>query len=416
MTTSRQNTAEELPLPVWELVALFVAMTALVALAIDMMLPALDDIARDLDVSRANDQQYVITTYLAGFSMAQIAYGPLADRFGRKSVMLGAIGLFLLVTIICAMTPSFGLLLAARFLQGCAAAASRVITVAIARDLTSGRRMAEIMSMVMTAFMAVPVLAPSLGQAVMAIAGDWRWIFGFLIVFGIALAAWIQMRLPETLHPEYRTPLSVRAVSSAFAEAMTNRIMLGYTLAGIAFFGGLYAFLGSSQQIFVEHFSLTDNQFPIAFAAIATGMGFTSYINSRLVNRLGQRRLAHGALIGFSGVSAIHALVLYSGVDNLYLFVGLLALAMALLGLIAANFSSIAMEPMGHIAGTASAAYGFVSGIGATLIGALVGQLYNGTAVPLVTGQALLGTLSLVCVFITERGQLFGIGEDHEAG
>ncbi len=416
MTTSNKKTAEELPLPVWELVALFVAMTALVALAIDMMLPALDDIARELSVERANDQQYVITAYLAGFSALQIFYGPLADRFGRKSVMLTAIALFLLVTIICAFTPSFSLLLLARFLQGGAAAASRVITVAIARDLTSGRRMAEIMSMVMTAFMAVPVLAPSIGQIVLTIFGDWRAIFGFLIVFGVALAAWIQIRLPETLHPEYRTSLDVRVIAASFAEAMSNRIMLGYTIAGLSFFGGLYAFLGSSQQIFVEHFELTDNQFPIAFAVIATGMSFTSYANSRLVNRLGQRRLAHGALIGFTAISALHALVLLAGIDNLIVFIALLSIALAFLGLIAANFSSIAMEPMGHIAGTASAAYGFVSGIGATMVGMLIGQLYNGTAIPLIAGQAILGAFSLVAVFITERGQLFGVGEDSEAG
>lgn len=416
MTMSNKKAAEELPLPVWELVALFVAMTALVALAIDMMLPALDDIARELSVERANDQQYVITTYLAGFSITQIFYGPLADRFGRKAVMLTAIVLFLLVTVICAFTPSFSLLLLARFLQGGAAAASRVITVAIARDLTSGRRMAEIMSMVMTAFMAVPVLAPSIGQVVLSIFGDWRAIFGFLIIFGIALAAWIQIRLPETLRPEYRTRLSVKVVASAFGEAMSNRVMLGYTLASMSFFGGLYAFLGSSQQIFVEHFGLSDNQFPITFAIIATGMSFTSYANSRLVNRLGQRRLAHGALIGFTGISLLHALILLSGVDNLILFVVLLSIALAFLGLIAANFSSIAMEPMGHIAGTASASYGFVSGIGATMIGMLIGQLYNGTAVPLIAGQAVVGALSLCAVLITERGRLFGVGEDDEAG
>ncbi len=400
----------ELPLPLWELVALFVAMTSLVALAIDMMLPALDDIAGDLGVTRANDQQYVIATYLAGFGASQIFYGPLADRFGRKPVMLIAIAAFILVTVICALTPSFTLLLVARFLQGAAAAASRVITVAIARDLTSGRRMAEIMSMVMTAFMAVPVLAPSIGQAVLTVF-EWRSIFWFLIGFAILLAAWIHFRLPETLHEEFRKPLDPKSVGRSFTEALSNRIMLGYTLAALSFFGGLYAFLGSSQQIFVEHFGLGDGHFPLAFAAIAIGMGLTSFINSRLVNRLGQRRLAHGALLAFTGISLIHTVVLLAGFDNLYLFIGILAPAMALLGLIAANFSSIAMEPMGHIAGTASAAYGFVSGVGAAIIGAVIGQLYDGTAIPLIAGQAFLGTSAVIIVLITERGRLCGVGE-----
>lgn len=402
-------------MPLWELVALMVALSALVALSIDMMLPALDDIARDLDVTRANDRQYVITTYLLGFGAAQIFYGPLSDRYGRKPVMLVAIGIYLIVTLMCALTPSFTLLLAARFAQGCAGAASRVITVAIARDLTSGRRMAEIMSMVMTAFMAVPVLAPSIGQLVLVVA-DWRWIFAALMLFGLGVLVWIQFRLPETLHPEFRVPLRFKPTMRAFSEALTHRIMLGYTLAATAFFGALYGFLGSSQQIFVEHFGLGDNHFPLAFAAIASGIGLASYTNSRLVQRFGQRRLAHGALVAFTAIGALHTAILLMGVDNLSVYLVMLAAAMSLLGLIAANFSSIAMEPMGHIAGTASAAYGFISGLLAALIGAGLGQLYDGTGLPLIAGQTVLGAITILIVFITERGSLFGIGETEHSG
>lgn len=388
-----------------------VAITGLVALSIDMMLPALDDIAEDLAVEAANGQQNVISSYLLGFSIAQIVYGPLSDRFGRKPVMMGAIGVYLLVTLICALTPSFSLLLVARFAQGAAAAASRVITVAIARDLTSGRRMAQIMSLVMTAFMAVPVLAPAMGQVIMVVA-DWRWIFGALFVFGIILLGWIQIRLPETLHPEYRVPLRVKTTLATFAEALRNRQLLGYTFAAMAFFGGLYAFLGSSQQVFVETYGMGDNQFPLAFAVIATGMGAVSFINSRLVQSLGQRRLAHTALIVFTTFSLIHTGVLLAGVHSTVAFLVLLAITLAALGLIAANFSSIAMEPMGHIAGTAAAAYGVLSGMGGTVIGWSIGQLYDGTAIPLIAGQALMGAAAIAIVLVTERGQLFGSGDE----
>lgn len=407
----RSGNASDLPLPLWELVALMVAITGLVALSIDMMLPALDDIAEDLAVEAANGQQNVISSYLLGFSIAQIVYGPLSDRFGRKPVMMGAIGVYLLVTLICALTPSFSLLLVARFAQGAAAAASRVITVAIARDLTSGRRMAQIMSLVMTAFMAVPVLAPAMGQVIMVVA-DWRWIFGALFVFGIILLGWIQIRLPETLHPEYRVPLRVKTTLATFAEALRNRQLLGYTFAAMAFFGGLYAFLGSSQQVFVETYGMGDNQFPLAFAVIATGMGAVSFINSRLVQRLGQRRLAHTALIVFTTFSLIHTAVLLAGVHSTVAFLVLLAITLAALGLIAANFSSIAMEPMGHIAGTAAAAYGVLSGMGGTVIGWSIGQLYDGTAIPLIAGQALMGAAAIAIVLVTERGQLFGSGDE----
>ena len=388
-----------------ELVALLVAMTAVVALAIDMMLPALDDIAADLGTAHENDRQYVLTAYLLGFSAAQLIYGPLADAYGRKPVILGALGLFLAATLACMFAQSFETLLLARLLQGAAAAACRVIATAIARDLTSGRRMAEVMSMVMTVFMAVPVLAPGLGQLILFYL-PWRGVFGFLFLFALGLVAWLHFRMPETLHPEYRQKLGFGSSVRGFTEAMTTRLMLGYTLAGAAFFSGLYAFLGSSEQIFAEHFELGD-RFPLAFAGIAFGMGITSYINSKLVMRWGQRRLSHGALIAFTAISALHAVLLASGIDNLAVFMVMLAAAMALLGLIAANFSAIAMEPVGHIAGTASAAYGFVTGVVASLAGAFIGQLYDGTAVPLVTGQALMGALAIIIVFVTERGRLF---------
>lgn len=407
--------ANQRPMPVslWELIGLIVSMMALVALTIDMMLPALGLIASDLGVENANDRQYVISSFLIGFGLAQLVYGPLADAFGRKRVFLGALGLYALATLVCIAAPSFETLLAARFAQGCAAAAARVIAVAIARDLTSGRRMAEVMSMVMTVFMVVPVIAPGLGQLILFVA-PWRWIFVFLFVFSLALGAWLTFRLPETLHPEYRLPLRLKPTLKAFWETTQHRLMLGYTLAGGMFFGGLYAFLNSAEQIFAVHFAL-GGAFPLAFSAIAGVMAVTSFLNSRLVGRMGQRRLSHGALIAFTVISGLHALILLAGYEEFYLYTALLAAAMMLLGLIAANFSALAMEPVGHIAGTASAAYGFVTGVVGGVIGAVIGQLYNGTGLPLIAGQAVMGAIALAIVFWTERGKLFGTGEDDEA-
>ena len=413
MTAPKRPAGETLPLPLFELVALLVAMTSVVALAIDMMLPALDDIAGDLGVMHANDQQFVITSYLSGFGAAQLFYGPLSDRFGRKPVILVSLGFFILASLVCTVSPSYSLLLVARFFQGAAAAACRVIGVAIARDLTSGRRMAEVMSMVMTAFMAVPVLAPTLGQIILTFA-PWRWFFGFLIVFGIALIGWLHLRLPETLHADYRVPLRLKSTLAAFRETTRHRLMVGYTLAAMPFFGGLYGFLGTSQQVFVSHFGLSDAHFPLAFAAIAGGIGLTSYANSRLVMRVGQRRLSHGALVAFTAISTVHAIILLAGVDNLYLFLALLAAAMAFMGLIAANFSALAMEPVGHIAGTASAAYGFVTGVVGAAIGGFIGQMYNGTPVPLIMAQAIMAGIALIVVWFTERGTLFAVVEDWE--
>ena len=403
--------APQRPMPVSlaELIALIVAMMAMVALSIDMMLPALGTIAADLGVENANDRQYVISTFLIGFGVAQLIYGPLADAFGRKRVFLAALGLYLIATLVCIAAPSFETLLAARFLQGMTAAASRVISVAIARDLTSGRRMAEVMSMVMTVFMIVPVLAPGLGQLILFVA-PWRWIFVFLFVFAVFVAVWMTIRLPETLRPEHRRPLKLVPIMQAFWETTQHRLMLGYTLAGGVFFGGLYAFLNSAEQVFAVHFALGE-AFPLAFSAVAGAMAVTSFANSRLVGRMGQRRLSHGALIAFTVISLAHTAILLTGYDAFIPYTVLLAASMMLLGLIAANFSALAMEPVGHIAGTASAAYGFVTGVMGGIIGLGIGQLYNGTGLPLVAWQAAMGVLAIGIVLWTEQGRLFQTGE-----
>ncbi|MHA6289344.1 multidrug effflux MFS transporter [Maricaulis sp. CAU 1757] len=406
MSVTAKRDDAPLPMPLLELVGMLVAMTAVVALAIDLMLPALDNIATSLDAARANDQQYIVSLYLIGFGAAHLLYGPLADRFGRKPVIQVSLGLFLVMSVICALTPTFELLLIARFFQGAAAAACRVIATAIARDLTSGRRMAEVMSMVMTAFMVVPVLAPGLGQLILTFA-PWRWIFGFLVIFAGGMMVWLQLRLPETLHERYRASLSLRSMAKAYREVARHRQFVGYTLAAIPFFGGLYGFLATSQQVFVDHFGLSDAAFPLAFAAIASGIGAASYINSRLVGRLGQRRLSHSALLAFTVVSGLHAALLVSGLVSLPVFLVLLGLAMAFLGLIAANFSALTMEPVGHVAGTASAIYGFLTGVAGALLGSLIGQMYDGSPVPLIAGQAVLGAIAVAVVAITERGHLF---------
>ena len=398
-----------MPVSMPELIALIVAMMALVALSIDMMLPALGRIASDYNIESANDRQFVISSFLIGFGLAQLIYGPLADAFGRKRVFLAALGLYLIATVVCIAAPSFETLIAARFLQGMTAAASRVISVAIARDLTSGRRMAEVMSMVMTVFMIVPVMAPGLGQLILFVA-PWRWIFVFLFLFAVFIAVWMTIRLPETLHPEHRRPLKFVPIIKAFWETTQHRLMLGYTLAGGVFFGGLYAFLNSAEQVFAVHFALGE-AFPLAFSAVAGAMAVTSFANSRLVGRMGQRRLSHGALIAFTVISTGHTALLLTGFDAFIPYTVLLAAAMMLLGLIAANFSALAMEPVGHIAGTASAAYGFVTGVMGGLIGLGIGQLYNGTGMPLVAGQAVMGVIALGIVLWTEQGRLFQTGE-----
>ena len=388
-----------------EFVALIAMMMALNALAIDAMLPALPAIGDALGVASENSRQWVITAYLLGFGGAQLIYGPLADRFGRKPVLMVGLALYVLFSVLAAFSPTFELLIAARVGTGIGAAALRVLAVSIVRDRYSGRTMARVMSLSFLVFLGVPILAPALGQLVLTVA-PWRWVFGVLAVGGAAFAIWAAIRLPETLHPEDRMPIQARRIASAFRQALTNRRSIGYTLAITAISGALFGFINSSQQIFFDVFH-EPGLFTVLFGAVAGGIAVASLLNARLVERLGSRLISHTALLGFITMSAIHAAVAVTGHETIWTFAVLQALTMFCFGFIAGNFGSMAMEPMGHIAGTASSAQGFISTTGGATLGFVIGQQFNGSTVPMTTGFVLLGLAALVFVLFAERGRLF---------
>ncbi|MEJ0059836.1 MAG: MFS transporter [Terricaulis sp.] len=254
-------------LSTFELVAIVAALSALNSVSIDAMLPALPEIGRAFDVAHDNDRQLVIVAYVVPFGLAQLVYGPLSDTFGRRSVLVWALGLFLIGSVLCVAAPSFGLLLAARALQGLGAAATRVVSTAVVRDLTSGRRMAQIMSMAMSVFMLVPILAPAMGQLILLVA-PWRWIFGGLLIYAIAVMGWVLLRLPETLAPENRTSLRPAAIAHAYAAVFKQRQTFGYMLAMSFIAAGLFGYVTACEQIYVEVFHL-GALFPLAFASIA---------------------------------------------------------------------------------------------------------------------------------------------------
>ena len=388
-----------------EFVALIAMMMALNALAIDAMLPALPAIGDALGVASENGRQWVITAYLLGFGVAQILYGPLADRFGRKPVLMIGLALYIVFSLLAAFSPTFELLIAARVGTGIGAAAMRVLAVSIVRDRYSGRTMARVMSLSFLVFLGVPILAPALGQLILTVA-PWQWVFGVLAVGGTAFAIWAAIRLPETLHPEDRMPIQAGRIASAFREALTNRRSIGYTLAITAISGALFGFINSSQQIFFDVFH-APGLFTVLFGAVAGGIAVASLLNARLVERLGSRLISHTALLGFILMSAIHAAVAVSGHETIWTFAVLQALTMFCFGFIAGNFGSMAMEPMGHIAGTASSAQGFISTTGGATLGFVIGQQFNGSTVPMTTGFVLLGLMALVSVLFAERGHLF---------
>jgi DHA1 family bicyclomycin/chloramphenicol resistance-like MFS transporter len=390
-----------------EFVVVIASIMALNPLAMDMMLPALPNIASAFHITIANRPQAVLSTFLIGFGVGQFVMGPLSDRFGRRPVLIDGMALYCIASVIAITASSFETLLLARVLQGLGTSATRVIATSIVRDCYAGRRMASVMSLAMMVFIAVPVIAPSLGEAVLLLT-QWRGIFIVLMLYGALALIWSALRMPETLPMSERKSLAIRNVLGAFRQTVTNRQTLGYALAAGGVQGSLFAFVFSSQQVFTEIYGL-GHYFPLAFAAIAIGVAVAGFLNARFVGRLGMRVISHGALVGFVAVAGIMLLAvkMHTLPLPLPLFMALAALMMFAFGLMFANFTSLAMEPQGHIAGTASSLYGSITTLLGIGIGTTIGQDYDGTLLPFATGFFLCTLASLAVVLVVEKGRLF---------
>ncbi|MDX0431050.1 MFS transporter [Sinorhizobium medicae] len=388
-----------------EFIVTIAVMTASIALAIDSMLPALPAIGRTLNVANANDTQLVIGVFFLGFGLSQIFFGSLSDTFGRRSVLLAGLALFSLSMFAASWVESIEALLLLRFVQGIGGAAVRITTMAIVRDCFGGREMARVMSYVMIVFMIVPIVAPTLGQLVIAYA-DWHWIFILIGVVGAALFVWALTRMKESLPREERLPLSVGAVLSGFRTVLTNRITCGYMIGMTLFTAVICAYVVSVQQVFGEVYNLSD-WLPIAFAGTAGGIAVANFANGYFVRSFGMRRISHTAMILFTVVAAIGYVLSLAGTPAFTISYLLFSLLLMFFAVIATNFTAISLEPMGHLAGTATAITGFVSTTGGALIGGAVGQLFNGTLQPLFGGYALFGLLTILATLWAENGKLF---------
>ena len=387
-----------------ELVAFVAAVMAVNALGVDLMLPALPAIGRQLGVV-ANARQWIVTIYVLGFGLGQLVYGPLADRFGRKPVLLVTLALFVVAALVAANARTFEGLLAARLMQGLMSASTRVLAVAIIRDRYRGRQMARVSSLAQMIFFLVPIMAPSIGQALLGI-GPWPVIFHALGGFATLVFAWTLTRLPETLAPERRRAISIASLLDAYRQTITNRYSIGYATAASLTFGGIIAFVSSAQQVFTDTFR-QGGRFTILFGLCAFSMGFAAFMNSRLVERLGTRLISQAGLLALIALALIHIAVVEAGAETLPSYMLLQALSLACIGLCGSNFGAMAMEPVGHIAGTASSLQGFVTSVGAVVVGSLIGQAYDGTTLPLAAGYLGIGLAALVIVGVVERGQFF---------
>jgi MFS transporter, DHA1 family, multidrug resistance protein len=388
-----------------EFIALVALTTSLVAMSIDTMLPALGDIASDLELADPNDRQLVLTAFFGGLSIGQLVAGPASDVTGRKPALYAGIGCYVIGALCCALAPSFGVLLAGRALQGFGAAGPRIVAVAVVRDLHSGRAMARVMSFVQTVFILVPVLAPAFGQTLLLVA-HWRALFWIFALVALANAAWFGLRQSETLPLERRRERSLSAVFEAFGEALRSRITLCYTLASGAVFGAIICYLGTSQQIFQEQYGL-GKLFPLYFGACALSLGLASFANARLVMRFGMRALSRWAVVTEVAVAVVALLVAlaFHGHPPLVVFMAAMMICFFCNGLLFGNYNARAMQPMGHIAGVAAALCGSLSALLAMIVGTPLGRAYDGTVIPVLGGFAALSTCALLLTEFAEWGE-----------
>jgi DHA1 family bicyclomycin/chloramphenicol resistance-like MFS transporter len=298
-----------------------------------------------------------------------------------------------------------------RFIQGMGAASVRVIATAVVRDRYSGREMAEVMSLTFMVFMAIPIIAPSIGQLLL-LTGPWQTIFAFMALLAAAFAIWVYFRLPETMHPEYRRALTVRSVTGGFRLVFTNRSALFYGLAGMFVFAAMFGFISSSQQVFVDIYGF-GAYFPVAFATLGGLMAVAQFLNSRIVKRVGMRRLSHFALCVYVVFAAILVATSLAGPVQLWVFFPLVLIIQFMFGWASSNMNALSMEPLGAVAGTAASVFGFIQTVGGAVLGTIIGQQFNGTVGPLAFGFLMMGSLAMVSVLIAEKGRLFGVGAEY---
>jgi MFS transporter, DHA1 family, multidrug resistance protein len=367
-----------------EFIALVAGLIAINAFAIDIMLPGLQKIGESLGEADANRRQLVIPAYMLGFGVLQLVFGPLADRFGRRKPLLLGVTIYCLSALMAYFVSDFNSLVALRVMQGAGAAASMVIGLALVRDLFVGDQMAKTLSLVFMVMMVSPILAPSLGQFLLTVL-DWRGLFAFMAGAGGLLLIWIYLRLPETLKPENRRAFTFGSIIEGFGIVFGNRQSLSYILATAVIFGALMGFLNSSQQIYVEQFNM-GTWFPLFFALGGIASAASGFANSQLVTRFGMEKLSSRALVIFIANSAVMLAMSLLGLMNVWLFLALTIIWFMSFNFIMSNFGALAMMPLGEVAGTAASTQGFLQMIIGASLGAMIGQLYDGSTIPLATG------------------------------
>ena len=392
-----------------EFVMLMAGLMAVDALAIDIMLPAFPQIGAALSIANPNDRSLLVTAFLMGFGPLQLAFGPLSDRFGRRPLILWGLLAYVGAAFACALATTLTAMLIARFFQGVATAAVKVAFGAAIRDRYAGQAMAEIMSLIAAVFLLIPVVCPTIGQVLLML-GGWQSIFLFMGVIGAAFALWSALRLGESLKPEDRRSLDFGVIAGGFGIVLGNRRAFAYGICGTFVYGIISNCLNTAQQIYVEIFHL-GAWFPVAFAFTAGVASTSSLFMGKLTRSFGMRRVAHMASLIIILASLGFGLMSLSGPPTLVAFYLMLLLVFPCVVAIFTATGALAMEPLGEVAGTAQSVFGAITIVGGALIGLVTAQLYNGTVVPLLFANFVMGLCCLGCALFAEDGRLFNRDE-----
>ena len=389
-----------------EFIALIAMMMALIALSIDVVLPAFDDIRNEFGLRPDSPQTAgIVTAFLLGLAIPQLVYGPLSDRYGRKPLLYAGFAVFGVGAVISATASSMGAILLGRFIWGIGAAGPRVVSLSIIRDTYEGERMARVMSFIMAVFIIVPVIAPSIGAGIVAIA-PWRATFWFCLGFMVVVAVW-STRLDETLDETNRIELNPSSLRAALGSVIRERQTMGY-LATRTFLSGVFvSYLATSELIWSDVFDKGD-RFPLIFGGLAIVLGVAMLTNGLIVGRVGILRLVHVVLAAYLVAAFLLLLVavVSDGTPSFWVFVSFLALTLALQGVLIPNLSTLSMTPVGDVAGTASALIGTISTAAGALLGLGIDRAFDGTVFPLSIAFVAAGVGALASAWVTERGKL----------
>ncbi|MDC4443595.1 multidrug effflux MFS transporter [Acinetobacter baumannii] len=386
-----------------EFALLMALLMSIVSFSIDAVLPALGEIGRVFELKNNNQTQWVIIGIFSGMTIGQLIAGPLSDAIGRKRILFTGIIIYFLGSLLCFTTQSFEWFLVGRFIQGIGVSGPYVASISIVRDKYSGAQMARIMSLIMMVFMVAPAIAPSLGQLIIHFFG-WRDIFVLYMIYATVVGAWVALRLEETLLPENRLPMRLQAFQDGFKEVVSNKTTMSYLLCAGFCFGGFIGYLGTSQQIFMQQFGKTGQEFSAYFAVLAGVMGIASFTNSKIVMKFGMRPICIYGFLGLCLISLTFLGIQLIGVTvAFWMFMLYACILFLLFGTLFGNLNAIAMEPMGHVAGMASAIIGAASSVLSLILASIIGQLYNGTLIPMTCGFVILCGLAFMMTVYENR-------------